>query len=57
MALEGFLLIVDVANVTLEIGGDAEGAIAEFTPAGDEHVVGKERRHAQAAGGEESCAT
>lgn len=41
VALEGFFFVVDVTNVTLEIGGDAEGAIAEFTPAGDVDVVGK----------------
>lgn len=49
VALEGFLLVVDVADVALEIGGDAEGAVAEFAPAGAE-MRG-------AAGGEESCAT
>lgn len=41
VALEGFFFVVDVANVTLEIGRDAEGAVAEFTPAGDVDVVGK----------------
>lgn len=34
VALEGLLLVVDVADVTLQVGGDAEGAIAVFTPAG-----------------------
>lgn len=34
VALEGFFLVVDVANVTLQVGGDAEGAVAVFTPAG-----------------------
>lgn len=33
VALEGLLLVVDVANVTLQVGGDAEGAVAVFTPA------------------------
>lgn len=33
VALEGLLLIVDVANVTLQVGGDAEGTVAVFTPA------------------------
>lgn len=41
VAFEGFFFVVDVANVTLEIGRDAEGAVAEFTPAGDVDVVGK----------------
>lgn len=34
VALEGLFLVVDVANVTLQVGGDAEGAVAVFTPAG-----------------------
>ena len=34
VALEGLLLVVDVANVTLQVGGDAERAVAVFTPAG-----------------------
>lgn len=34
VTLEGLLLVVDVANVTLEVGGDAEGAVAVFTPGG-----------------------
>lgn len=34
VALEGLFLVVDVADVTLQVGGDAEGAVAVFTPAG-----------------------
>ena len=34
VALEGLLLVVDVADVTLQVGGDAEGAVTVFTPAG-----------------------
>lgn len=33
VALEGLFLVVDVADVTLQVGGDAEGAVAVFTPA------------------------
>lgn len=33
VALEGFLLVVNVANVPLQVRGDAEGAVAVFTPA------------------------
>lgn len=32
VALEGLLLVVDVADVALQVGGDAEGAVAVFTP-------------------------
>lgn len=32
VALEGLFLVVDVADVTLQVGGDAEGAVAVFTP-------------------------
>lgn len=39
VALEGFLLVVDVADVTLQVGGDAEGAVAVFTPAGKVEAV------------------
>ena len=39
VALEGLLLVVNVANVTLQVGGDAEGAIAVFTPAEDEELL------------------
>lgn len=35
VTLEGLLLVVDVANVALKVGGDAEGAIAVFTPGGE----------------------
>lgn len=35
VALEGLFLVVDVTNVTLQVGGDAEGAVAVFTPAGE----------------------
>lgn len=33
VALEGLLFIVDVANMSLEVGRDAEGAITVFTSA------------------------
>lgn len=33
VTLEGFLLVMNVANVALKIGRDAEGAITVFTPA------------------------
>lgn len=33
VALEGFFLVVNVANVPLQVRGDAEGAVAVFTPA------------------------
>lgn len=39
VALEGLLLVVDVANVTLQVGGDAEGAVTVFTPAETIRVV------------------
>lgn len=39
VAFEGLLLVVDVANVTLQVGGDAEGAVAVFTPAETMRVV------------------
>lgn len=39
VALEGLLLVVDVADVTLQVGGDAEGAVAVFTPAGRAEAV------------------
>lgn len=39
VALEGFFLVVDVADVTLQVGGDAEGAVAVFTPAGKVEAV------------------
>lgn len=32
VALEGLLLVVDVADVPLEVGGDAEGAVAVLAP-------------------------
>lgn len=32
VTLEGFLLVVDVANVALKIGRDTEGAVTVFTP-------------------------
>lgn len=32
VALEGLLLVVDVPHVPLEVGGDAEGAVAVLTP-------------------------
>lgn len=33
VTLEGFLLVMDVANVALKIGWDAEWAVTVFTPA------------------------
>lgn len=32
VTLERFLFVVNVANVTLQVGGDAEGTVAVFTP-------------------------
>lgn len=32
VTLEGLLLVVDVADVALQIGGDAERAVAVLTP-------------------------
>lgn len=33
VTLEGFLFVMDVANVALKIGWDAERAVTVFTPA------------------------
>ncbi len=38
VAFEGLFLVVDVANVTLQVGGDAERPVAVFTPAGKSGV-------------------
>jgi hypothetical protein len=32
VTLEGLLLVVDVADVALQVGGDAERAVAVLTP-------------------------
>ena len=38
VAFERFLFVVDVADVTLQVGGDAERTIAVFTPAERTHT-------------------
>lgn len=48
VTLEGLLLVVDVANVTLKVGRDAEGAVAIFTPGrGAERLYSERRCHRQ----------
>lgn len=36
VTFEGFLFVMDVANVALKVGWDAEWAVTVFTPAGGE---------------------
>lgn len=40
VTLEGFLLVMDVADVALKIGWDAEWAVTVFTPVKGEQKVG-----------------
>lgn len=42
VTLEGLLLIVDIANVALEVGWDAERAVTVFTPAERGKTGGRE---------------
>lgn len=41
VALEWFFLVVNVAHMPLQIGGDTEGAVAVFTPFGGKMETSK----------------
>lgn len=55
VTLEGFLLVMDVANVALKIGWDAEWAVTVFTPATGEQECEGELREKQGGAVNREC--